>query len=53
LGVKRMGLEADHSPSSSVEIKNAWSYTSTLPADQRENFSFTLTLHYHHQSLLV
>jgi hypothetical protein len=29
LGVKRPGREADHSPSYSVEVKNAWSYTST------------------------
>jgi hypothetical protein len=28
-GVKRPGREADHSPPSSVEVKNAWSYTST------------------------
>jgi hypothetical protein len=28
LGVKRPGLEADHSPLSSAEVKNAWSYTS-------------------------
>jgi hypothetical protein len=27
--VKRPGREADHSPPSSVEVKNAWSYTST------------------------
>jgi hypothetical protein len=27
--VKRPGLEADHSPPSSVVVKNAWSYTST------------------------
>jgi hypothetical protein len=31
LEVKWLGLEADHSPSSNVEGKNAWSYTSTLP----------------------
>jgi hypothetical protein len=30
LGVKRLGREADHSPPSSPEVKNAWSYTSTL-----------------------
>jgi hypothetical protein len=30
-GVKRPGCEADHSPLSSVEVKNAWSYTSTPP----------------------
>jgi hypothetical protein len=31
LGVKRPGREADHSPPSSAEIKNEWSYTSTPP----------------------
>jgi hypothetical protein len=31
VGVKRPGREADHSPPSSTEVKNAWSYTSTLP----------------------
>jgi hypothetical protein len=29
LGVKRPGSETDHSPPSSAEIKNTWSYTST------------------------
>jgi hypothetical protein len=29
LGVKRPGRETDHSPTSSAEVKNAWSYTST------------------------
>jgi hypothetical protein len=29
-GLKRPGREADHSPPSSAEIKNAWSYTSTV-----------------------
>jgi hypothetical protein len=29
LEVKRPGREADHSPSSSVKVKNAWLYTST------------------------
>jgi hypothetical protein len=28
-GVKAEGREADHSPPSSAEVKNAWSYTST------------------------
>jgi hypothetical protein len=28
-GVKRPGREANHSPPSSAEFKNAWSYTST------------------------
>jgi hypothetical protein len=31
LGVKRQEREADHSPPSSAEVKNAWSYTSTPP----------------------
>jgi hypothetical protein len=31
LGVKRPKREADHSPPSSAEVKNAWSYTSTPP----------------------
>jgi hypothetical protein len=32
LGVKRPGREADHSPPPPiVEVRNAWSYTSTLP----------------------
>jgi hypothetical protein len=30
-GIKRPGQEAEHSPPSSAEVKNAWSYTSTLP----------------------
>jgi hypothetical protein len=29
LGVKRPEREADNSPPSSAEVKNAWSYTST------------------------
>jgi hypothetical protein len=29
LGLKRPGREADHSPPSGAEVKNAWSYTST------------------------
>jgi hypothetical protein len=31
LGVKRPGREADHSPPSSAEVKNTWSYISTPP----------------------
>jgi hypothetical protein len=31
LGVKRPGREADHSASSSAEVKNAWTYTFTPP----------------------
>jgi hypothetical protein len=30
--IKRPGREADHSPLSSAEVKNAWSYTSTPPS---------------------
>jgi hypothetical protein len=29
VGIKRLDLEANYSPSSSAEVKNAWSYTST------------------------
>jgi len=29
LGVKQLGCEADHLPSSSAKVKNEWSYTST------------------------
>jgi hypothetical protein len=47
LWVKRPGREADHSPPSSAEVKNAWSYTSTLHyvfmawclVKQRDNFT--------------
>jgi hypothetical protein len=31
LGAKRPGREADHSPPSSAEVKNAWCFTSTPP----------------------
>jgi len=31
LGIKRPGREADHSPPTSGEIRNAWSYTPTPP----------------------
>jgi len=26
-----LGREADHSPPSCADVKNAWSYTSTIP----------------------
>jgi hypothetical protein len=29
VGIKRPGCEADHSPPSGAEVKNAWIYTST------------------------
>jgi hypothetical protein len=50
LGVKRPVSAADHSPPSSAEVKNAWSYTS-IPqyvivvwclVKHRDNFTFTL-----------
>jgi hypothetical protein len=49
LGVKRPVREADHSPLSSAEVKNAWRYTSTPPyfftawclVKNRDNFTFT------------
>jgi hypothetical protein len=52
LKVKRPGREADHSPPSSGEIKNAWSYTSTPQyvftawclVKHRDNFTFTFYL---------
>jgi len=47
--VERPGRDADHSPPSSVEIKNEWSYTSTLPMRLhgvfRDNHTFLPTLH--------
>jgi hypothetical protein len=44
-GVKRLGREADHSPPSSAEIKNAWSYTSIPQLKNRgDNSTFTLIL---------
>jgi hypothetical protein len=53
LGVKRPGREADHSPPSSAEVKNAWSYASApqyafmagcsiKKKKHRENFSLPL-----------
>jgi hypothetical protein len=31
LGLRQPGRETDHSPSSTPEVKNVWSYTSTPP----------------------
>jgi hypothetical protein len=50
LGLKRPVREADHSPPSSVEVKNAWSYTFTPQyvfmawclTTHRDNFTFCL-----------
>jgi hypothetical protein len=46
LGVKWPGCEADHSPPSSADVKNAWSYNSTPTIRLhgvvlRDNFTFT------------
>jgi hypothetical protein len=49
-GVKWQGREADNSPSSSAEVQNAWSYTSTPQyvfmawclVKHRDDFTFTL-----------
>jgi hypothetical protein len=49
MGVKWPGSEADHSPPSSAEVKNAWIYTSTPQyaftawclVKHRDNFTFT------------
>jgi hypothetical protein len=48
LGIKGPGREADHSPPSNAEVKNAWSYTSTPQyvfmawclVNHRDNFTF-------------
>jgi hypothetical protein len=48
LEVKWLGHEDDHSPQSHTKVKNAWSYTSTLPyffmawylVKHRSNFTF-------------
>jgi hypothetical protein len=50
LGVKRLGLETNHSSPCSAEVKNAWSYTSTPQCffiacclvKHRGNFTFYL-----------
>jgi hypothetical protein len=50
LVVKRPEREADHSPPSSAEVKNAWSYISTPPIRihgvvLRDNFTFICTFY--------
>jgi hypothetical protein len=50
--VKQPGHEANYSPPSSAEVKNMWSYISTLPyvfkvwclVKQRDNFTLHLPL---------
>jgi hypothetical protein len=52
LGIKRPGREADHSPPSNAEVKNAWIYTSAPQyvfvawclVKHRDDFTFTFTL---------
>jgi hypothetical protein len=66
LGVKRLRREAGHSPLSSAEVKNAWSYISTPQyvfmawclVKHKDNFTFTLLrflfsllIHIHSESL--
>ena len=45
-GLKRLGREVDHSPSSSAEVKNGWCYTSTPPlclyVVDRNHFAFLI-----------
>jgi hypothetical protein len=61
LGVKRRGREADHSPPSSAEVKNAWSYTSTPQyvfmkwclVKHRDNFTFYLYITLHRKMLQI
>jgi hypothetical protein len=56
--VKQLWREADHLPPSSAEVKNAWSYTSTLPysfmacclVEHRGNFTFILPYHQYEES---
>jgi hypothetical protein len=50
--VKRPGLETDHSPPPSAEVKNVWNYASTPPyvfmkwclVKHRDNFTFSCFL---------
>jgi hypothetical protein len=53
LGVKRLEREADHSPPSNAEVKNEWSYTSTLRhaymawcsvKNKGDNFTLTINI---------
>jgi hypothetical protein len=51
-GIKRSGLEADHSPPTSAEVKITWIYTSSSQyasmlcclVKYRDNFTFTLRI---------
>jgi hypothetical protein len=51
LGLKRLGREADHSPQSNAEVRNAWSCNSTPPIrlhgvvlNYRDNFTFIFVI---------
>jgi len=54
LGVRWAGREANHSPQSSSEVKNAWSHTSTLNTPSwsgpqlkhRDNFTFSFSFNH-------
>jgi hypothetical protein len=54
-GAKRPGREVNHPFPSSAEVKNEWSYTSTLPVCchhlDRENFTSTFTFTSHRKEL--
>jgi hypothetical protein len=61
-GVKRPDREADHSPPTSVEIKNAWNYSSAPPntpsgrgaqLKHRENFTFIIIQNLNSQNLRI
>jgi len=41
-GAKRPGREADHSPPSSVDVKNAWNYTFTSPYIMHYSLNYIL-----------
>jgi hypothetical protein len=43
-GVKLPGCEADRSPPSSAEVRNAWIYTSTPQYTFMDNFTFTFII---------
>jgi hypothetical protein len=47
-GIKLLGREAEHTPSSNVEVKNEWSYIFTPPSFgsqtvHKDSFIFTFT----------
>jgi hypothetical protein len=41
-GIKQSGLEADHSPPTSAEVKKTWVYTSTPPYVFKDWENFTV-----------